>query len=181
MKIFLQHRKLYNFLATRKFLSYAAKKIFRLKGGIFLSVLFILIVSSVSADEQKPFIASAHTSPLEAEMTAPGMKPFPDTPRQDEGSLEGFIYDDHGRRDPLWRLVGSNGTIFNYETEFLITDLVLEGVMAGAGEGNLAIINRRILKAGDVIGQFIIEKIDKNSVILKKGKQKFELKLEKGE
>jgi len=34
---FLQHRK-YNFLATRKFLSYAAKKIFRPKGGIFLEV-----------------------------------------------------------------------------------------------------------------------------------------------
>ena len=34
--IFLQHRKLYHFLATRKFLSYAAKKIFRPKGGIFL-------------------------------------------------------------------------------------------------------------------------------------------------
>jgi len=33
---FLQHRKLYDFLAARKFLSYAAKKIFRPEGGIFL-------------------------------------------------------------------------------------------------------------------------------------------------
>jgi hypothetical protein len=35
---FLQHRKLYNFLAAKKFLSHAAKKIFRPEGGIFLTV-----------------------------------------------------------------------------------------------------------------------------------------------
>ena len=92
-----------------------------------------------------------------------------------------FVYDDHGRRDPLWRLVSPNGVILNYETEFLITDLTLEGIVGDASGENLAIINGRILKAGDTIGEFSIEKISGDSIILKKEEQKFELKLKKGE
>ena len=92
-----------------------------------------------------------------------------------------FAYDDGGRRDPLWPLVNSNGAILNYESEFLITDLALEGIMAGAEGENLAIINGRILKTDDAIGQFIVGRIAEDSIILKKGKQKFELKLKKGE
>ena len=92
-----------------------------------------------------------------------------------------FVYDDGGRRDPLWPLVNSNGVILNYESEFLITDLALEGIMAGAQGENLAIINGRILRTTDAIGQFVVESIAENSIILKKGKQKFELKLKKGE
>jgi hypothetical protein len=94
---------------------------------------------------------------------------------------EGFVYDDHGRRDPFWQLVSPTGTVFNYETDFLITDLALEGVMAGTEGENAAIINGRILRIKDAVGQFIVERIDEDSVILKKGKQKFQLKLEKGE
>ncbi len=92
-----------------------------------------------------------------------------------------FVYDDGGKRDPLWPLVNSNGVILNYESEFLITDLALEGIMAGAQGENLAIINGRILRTGDAIGQFVVGGIDEDSIILKKGKQKFELKLKKGE
>jgi hypothetical protein len=92
-----------------------------------------------------------------------------------------FVYDDGGKRDPFWPLVNANGAILNYESEFLITDLALEGIMAGAQGENLAIINGRILKTGDAVGQFIVGEIAEDSIILKKGKQKFELKLKKGE
>jgi hypothetical protein len=92
-----------------------------------------------------------------------------------------FVYEDGGRRDPLWPLVDSKGAILNYESEFLITDLALEGIMAGTDGENLAIINGRILKTNDAIGQFVVGKIAEDSIILKKGKQKFELKLKKGE
>jgi hypothetical protein len=92
-----------------------------------------------------------------------------------------FVYDDQGRRDPFWQLVSPSGAILNYETEFLITDLALEGIMAGEDGQNYAIINGRILKAADVIGQFIVERIDDNGIILKMGTQKFELKLKKEE
>ena len=60
---------------------------------------------------------------------------------------ETFVYDDDGRRDPFWQLVSPSGVILNYETDFLITDLALEGIMAGKDGKNFAIINGRILKA----------------------------------
>ncbi len=92
-----------------------------------------------------------------------------------------FVYDDHGRRDPFWRLVSPSGAILNYETEFLITDLALEGIMAGEDGNNFAIVNGRILKVNDAIGQFMIERIDDDRIVLKQGKRKFELKLKREE
>lgn len=88
-----------------------------------------------------------------------------------------FVYDDHGKRDPLWPLVTAAGAVMNYETDFLITDLSLEGVVVDSGEGDLAIINGRIVKASDSIGQFIVLQIEPDKVILLKDQQKFELRL----
>jgi len=88
------------------------------------------------------------------------------------GENEPFVYDDNGRRDPLWRLVSPSGMILNYETDFLITDLSLEGIMAGKDGKNYAIINGRILKATDEIGQFVVEKIDDDRIFLKKREKK---------
>ncbi len=101
--------------------------------------------------------------------------------QEQEASEESFVYDDRGRRDPLWRLVSPSGAILNYETDFLITDLSLEGIMAGKDGKNYAIINGRILKTADVIGKFTVENIGDNKIVLKKGKRKFELKLKKEE
>lgn len=94
---------------------------------------------------------------------------------------EPFQYDDHSRRDPFWTLVTPGGVILNYETDFLITDLALEGIMAGEDGQNFAIINGRVLETNDTIGQFTVEEIGDNRIVLKKGKQKFELKLKKEE
>lgn len=88
-----------------------------------------------------------------------------------------FVYDDHGRRDPFWSLVNPGGTIVTYETDFVITDLTLEGISVGASGDNIAIINGRVVKTNDTIGQFVVSKINKDSVILTKGQEKFELKL----
>ena len=93
---------------------------------------------------------------------------------------EGFIYNDHDRRDPFWPLVTSTGSINTYETDFLLSDLILEGIMADKGN-NVAIINGRILKTNDRIGQFVVVTVRDSSVILVNGDQQFELKLKKGE
>ncbi len=89
-----------------------------------------------------------------------------------------FVYDDHGKRDPLWRLVTSSGMIMNYERDLSILDLSLEGVMAGRS-GNLAIINGQVVKEKAYIGQFMVVEVKTASVILIQGQQKFELKLKK--
>ena len=90
-----------------------------------------------------------------------------------------FMYDDHGNRDPFWPLVSDNGSIISYETEFTITDLVLEGIMAGQGGQHVAIINGRIVTTGDQLGNFTILEVHPEAVIIKKDNLKFELKLEK--
>ena len=118
---------------------------------IFLSILMVLMIAGTAVAQEEP------------------------------QSQEPFVYDDNGRRDPLWPLVNSSGVILNYESEFLITDLALEGIMAGTGGENLAIINGRVLRVSDTIGQFVVGRIGEDSIILKKGKQKFELKLKRGE
>jgi hypothetical protein len=90
-----------------------------------------------------------------------------------------FDYDDHGKRDPFWPLVGESGNIISYETDFAVTDLVLEGIMAGTEGSHIAIINGRIVKTGDVLGNFTILDVQPESVIIKSENLKFELKLEK--
>lgn len=92
-----------------------------------------------------------------------------------------FIYEDQGRRDPFWPLVDQHGVILNFEMELLITDLLLEGIMADAQGDDLAIINGHIVGPQDSVGQFVVLSIKKDSVILMQGQQKFELKLKKEE
>ena len=92
---------------------------------------------------------------------------------------ETFRYDDQGNRDPLWTLVSPNGTIINYNKEFLITDMVLEGIMAeGVGE-NIAIINGTIVKVNDKMGMFVIKHIYIDKVILTYNNKKYILELQK--
>ena len=94
--------------------------------------------------------------------------------------LKGFKYEDRGKRDPFWSLVSPSGTIVNYDNELELTDLALQGVMTGVDGQNLAIINGRILKLNDQIGEYVVTEISKEYVILKKGEQELLLKLKKG-
>lgn len=95
----------------------------------------------------------------------------------EETENESPLYDDHGKRDPFWPLVTSGGGIMSYETDFLISDLNLEGVVVGQGQENLAMINGRIVKENDTLGQFVVLRIEADNVTLLKDQQKFELRL----
>ncbi len=92
-----------------------------------------------------------------------------------------FVYEDHGKRDPFWPLVSSAGNIVNYETEFQVTDLKLEGIISAGGGQNLAIINGRIVQTNDPLGPFTVMGIGSDSVTLGKDQQTFELRLKKEE
>ena len=92
-----------------------------------------------------------------------------------------FLYDDHGKRDPLWPLVTTSGAIMNYETEVFVSDLVLEGIIVGEDGTNLAIINGVIVKKNDTVGKYSISEISSLAVVLIKGQEKFTLRLKKEE
>ena len=94
---------------------------------------------------------------------------------------QNFVYDDHGKRDPFWTLVTPAGVIINYDSDILISDMVLEGIIAGTDGKNLAIINNTIVKPNDQVGLFVIEKIELDKVLLRKGKESFSLKIKKEE
>lgn len=92
-----------------------------------------------------------------------------------------FVYHDKNNRDPFWPLINDNGVIQNYEKEYLISDLELEGIMASPDGKSVAILNGKIIKVNDVVGEYVVKDIQANKVILLKGQQAFELILKKGE
>jgi hypothetical protein len=90
-----------------------------------------------------------------------------------------FIYNDKGKRDPFWTLLGGRGVIINYDKDILVSDMVVEGVMAEPTGESVAIINGNIVKLGDKIGLFVVKDIKPTAVILEKGQEIFTLKLKK--
>lgn len=92
---------------------------------------------------------------------------------------KGFTYDDKGKRDPLWPLVSPSGNIISYGSDFMVSDLVLEGIMSGGGDSGIAMINGKIVGVNDKIGQFVVVQIQKDAVVLKKGEQTYTLRLKK--
>ena len=94
---------------------------------------------------------------------------------------ERFIYDDHGKRDPFLKLVSPGGTILSYETDLLISEMNLEGIIYDAGGHSLAIINGIMVKKNDKIGFYVVSNISEKKVILLKGQENFILELKKEE
>jgi len=88
-----------------------------------------------------------------------------------------FVYDDHGRRNPFLPLVSNSGMVINYDQELQMSDMVLEGVFMGSAGENLAIINGNIVQKNDKIDKYVIIKIEKTSVTVKKGDEEFVLRL----
>lgn len=99
----------------------------------------------------------------------------------DSNQGQPFVYEDRGKRDPFWKLIGPGGVIVNYEKDILISDMVLEGTVVEASGDSIAIINGNIVKLNDHMGLFIIKEITPNAVILQKGQERFTLKLKKEE
>ena len=99
----------------------------------------------------------------------------------DDAQPKPFVYDDHGKRDPMWYLVNTGGVVMDYSSEIVLSDLFLEGIMTSPDGKNVAILNGRLLRLNEKIGQFTIVEIGKDSIVLMDGQQRFELKLKKEE
>ena len=92
---------------------------------------------------------------------------------------EPFVYDDHGKRDPLVPLVSSTGIVVTYDEDLSVNDLVLEGIVADASGNNAAIVNGKVVKVHDQIGPYIVDVIVSDHVEFLKGSDRFILKLKK--
>ena len=100
---------------------------------------------------------------------------------QAEEAQEPFVYQDKNNRDPFWPLINDNGVLQNYEKEYLVSDLELEGIMASPNGKSVAILNGKVVKVNDVVGEYTVKDIQANKVIILKGQEEFELQLKKGE
>ena len=92
-----------------------------------------------------------------------------------------FVYNDHGKRDPFLELVSPEGVVMAYESDFTIADLILEGIMSGKNGEGIAIINGQVVQKGSRVGQFEVEAVMSNKVILRKGQEQFVVQLKKEE
>lgn len=92
-----------------------------------------------------------------------------------------FVYDDQGKQDPFLRLVGSTGAIVNFDGELLISDMALEGIIAGENGDSVAVINGIIVKTDDQLGPYSVKKVGADEVILQKDQERFVLKLRREE
>lgn len=91
-----------------------------------------------------------------------------------------YVYDDHGKKDPFSPLVSPTGVLVDDEEGMGISDLNLEGIVSDASGSNLAIMNGKVVKAGDHIGPYLVNVIAEDSVRLLKDNQEFVLNLKKG-
>ncbi|MBF0594209.1 MAG: hypothetical protein HQL22_04510 [Candidatus Omnitrophica bacterium] len=134
--------------------------------AVFLFIIFVVLSAL-------PPAAGA------AVATAPSVPEMP--VKADLPALEpDFVYDDHGQRDPFWPLVTAGGAIVTYETNFAVTEMVLEGIVSD-GDGGIAIINGTVVEQGKQYGMYTVEKIDPDKVILVKDGQTSELRIKKEE
>jgi len=89
-------------------------------------------------------------------------------------------YDEQDKRDPFWPLISASGTIINYGEDISPSDMVLEGIMSDGADKYIAIINGNIVKPGDAVGTFTIERIEPKTVFFIKGSETFEINLKNG-
>ena len=92
-----------------------------------------------------------------------------------------FAYDDHGKRDPFWRLVSPSGAVLNYDSDLQLSDMALDGIISDPNGQSMAIINSVIVKTSDKIGLYVVTEVEKDKVILTKGAEVYVLKLKKEE
>ena len=91
-----------------------------------------------------------------------------------------FVYDDHGKRDPFGPLVTNSGAVVVSDTDLTVADINLEGLVSDPQGNNVAIINGKIVKAGDYVGPYKVETVAVDYVGLLKEQQRITLRLKKG-
>ena len=89
-------------------------------------------------------------------------------------------YDAHGQRDPFEPLITAKGESRDVVAGGPASELVLEGIILD-GQGGQAIVNGEVLEPGKTLGEYTVQKIEPDRVVLMKDGQEIELRLKKEE
>jgi hypothetical protein len=88
-------------------------------------------------------------------------------------------YDPGGRRDPFLPLISPEGTLLKLETQVNSGGISLEGVIYDKSGESYAIVDSKVVKVGDTVGDWQVLKIEQNKVIFQKDGQVQESELKK--
>ncbi len=99
---------------------------------------------------------------------------------------EQFVYDSHGKRDPMAPLIAKEkavaGGVVALSEITSIDDVKLEGITSQSSGVKMAIINGELIKENFKSGEFTLKKIMKKSVVLSISGQEYTVLLpEEGE
>ncbi|MDP2906045.1 MAG: hypothetical protein Q8O22_07085 [Candidatus Omnitrophota bacterium] len=92
-----------------------------------------------------------------------------------------FSYDATGLRNPFIPLVTSDGRLIKVSAGSGAGDLVLEGIIYEEKGESYAIVNATIVRPGDVVNGWGVERVEQNKVIISKGSELRELEIATGE
>lgn len=84
--------------------------------------------------------------------------------------VEVFKYDQKNKRDPFIPLVDKDGNLLpEIRSATEVVELNLEGIVWSETGDSYAIINGAVLRAGEIIGNYKVERVERSRVILWKG------------
>jgi hypothetical protein len=86
-----------------------------------------------------------------------------------------FVYDSKGKRDPFIPLIGKNVKLTDAELLSSIEDVTVEGIIIDKKEGSAVIVNNQILKTGESLGGFRLEKIAPTYVVFSRDGKEYTL------
>ena len=96
----------------------------------------------------------------------------------DSAKAEEFVYKKKDR-DPFWPLVTEDGKLVEGFDLMTLENVYLEGIVWDPEGDSVVMVNGMVLRKGDRIGAFEIQKIEKNRVTLRSGDEQQYLNLEK--
>ncbi len=92
-----------------------------------------------------------------------------------------FVYDPHGKRDPMIPVVDRNGNVLFQEgidsNGKKVLALMLQGIIYRKNGNSKIIIDKKLYKVGDNVAGFTIKRILPSRVILTDGEEDYELRL----
>lgn len=89
-----------------------------------------------------------------------------------------FKYDPKNKRDPFTPLVDKDGNLLpEYRPTTTDVTLNLEGIVWSEKGESYAIISGAVLREGEMLGDYIVKKIERSRVILSRGGEIFTINL----
>jgi hypothetical protein len=94
---------------------------------------------------------------------------------------EDLVYNENNKRDPFIPLVTADGRLLKLDKEDGLTGLSVEGLIYDQQGLSYALVDGRVVKVGDSLGEYQVMRIEKDKIIFVKNGEPIEVELKKEE